>query len=80
MDIHLAVQKVEERFDYEGNELSTEAWNTIRAFIAEALKPSHNNAMDAICPACKDTGVVNHGVDGLSFCGCAAGERAKQHQ
>ena len=25
MDIHLAVQKVEERFDYEGNELSTEA-------------------------------------------------------
>jgi len=43
MDIHLAVQKVEERFDYEGNELSTEAWNTIRAFIAEALKPSHNN-------------------------------------
>ena len=45
MNIHLAVQKVEERFDYEGNELSTEAWNTIRAFIAEALKPSHNSAM-----------------------------------
>jgi hypothetical protein len=30
MDIQLAVQKVEERFDYEGNELST-------------LKPSHNS-------------------------------------
>jgi hypothetical protein len=42
-DIQLAVQKVEERFDYEGNELSTEAWQTIRAFIAEALKSSHNS-------------------------------------
>lgn len=43
-------------------------------------KTSHNSAMDAICPACKDTGIVNHGVDGLSYCGCPAGESAKQHQ
>lgn len=29
----------------------------------------------ALCPACNDTGIVNHGVDGLSRCSCPAGER-----
>lgn len=46
MDIHMAVQKVEERFDYEGNEISTEAWNTIRTFVTETLTKRTE------CPLC----------------------------
>lgn len=47
MEISFAIQKVEERFDYEGNEISTEAWNTIRTFVAETVT-KHNKQ----CPLC----------------------------
>ena len=67
--------------DYKMDRRSAEiAWNAAQKTMEIAPSASANSAMDTICPACKDTGVVNHGVDGLSFCGCAAGERAKQHQ
>jgi DnaJ-class molecular chaperone len=56
MDILLAVQKVEERFDYEGNAVSTEAWITIRSFVAEALKPSHNTQSKP-CTTCGGKGM-----------------------
>jgi len=25
------------------------------------------------CPSCDDSGIINHGVDGLSYCDCEAG-------
>lgn len=30
------------------------------------------------CPGCKGYGIVNHGISGLSWCGCPAGDKAKQ--
>jgi hypothetical protein len=63
MDILLAIQRVEERFLYEGDEIATEAWQYIRAFIVEALKPSHNKQSDAIT-LCKEMSVF-HGPQAL---------------
>jgi len=38
------------------------------------------HALYDTCPACKNTGIINHGVDGLSFCNCPFGIANSQNK
>ena len=54
MELANALYKIDMLVDDQGRTAEKEAWNFIRAYIAEVQKPAHNNARDAIdeCRGC----------------------------
>ena len=52
--------------DYATGTLYKDAWGTIRAHVAEALKPSHNNARDETVHSCCNCGNRPIEIDNMS--------------
>ena len=81
----MTVQKCQEQysmaFKRELSKLLDSIDNRTPQEFVRYLKNLVVTAEKDLCPACKTTGIVNHGVDGMSYCSCENGkDLIKQHQ
>ena len=77
MELANALYKIDMLVDDQGRTGEKEAWNFIRAYIAEVQKPAHNNARDEM-PACEQCKGFSQSCGFGSFRGCSGCKEARQ--